>query len=58
MFAVRSLFDKDGTGAINVSELGELLHTMGHSLDHAQLQDMMHRLDQDGSNTVSFEEWR
>ncbi len=52
------LFDTDNTGEINSSELGALLHTMGHTLDHAHLQDMMRRLDRDGSGTVSFDEWR
>jgi calcium-binding protein CML len=49
--------DKDGSGTIDITELGMAMRSMGHDLDPQTLQDMMSQVDSDGDGTIGFEEF-
>ena len=45
-----ALFDKDGDGAITVSELLSVMHSLGFASDDAMVKKMIDRFDYDGEN--------
>lgn len=52
------LFDLDGGGTIDRDELGALVRgALERPLSDQQLDDLMHRLDEDGSGAVEFAEF-
>ncbi|XP_061496310.1 calmodulin-like protein 3 [Rhineura floridana] len=51
------LFDKDGDGAITTKELGTVMRSLGQNPTEAELQEMIAKLDADGSGTVDFPEF-
>ena len=51
-------FDTDGDGAMSVGELGASLRQAGYDLPAQQLVATLHELDLDGSDSLSFDEWR
>eukprot|EP01043_Picozoa_sp_COSAG02_P064590 COSAG02_NODE_9489_length_2200_cov_1.556878_1_plen_591_part_10 len=60
---IRNLFakaDADGTGDLDVQELGRVIEELGMKLSHEQLHDAMGILDSDSTGAVSmanFTEW-
>ena len=51
-----ALADADGSGAIDVDELSELLSKFGDSATREEVQDMMQTVDDDNNGTISFDE--
>lgn len=47
-------FDKDGSGSISTSELGEVMKSMGQNPTDAELQDMVNEVDTDQSGSIEF----
>jgi calmodulin len=51
------LYDKEGNGYINVSDLREILRALEDNIAEDELDDMIAEIDQDGSGTVDFDEF-
>ena len=54
---VFTLFDKDGNGEIDINELGDVLAVLGEHLDSTHVHLLLSQIDQDGSNTLDFDEF-
>ena len=52
------LFDEDGSGDIEASELQTLLFSLGVVLDKAETSTLLREIDTDGSGAIDFEEFR
>lgn len=52
-----NLFDKDGGGSINVSEIGDVLRALGQKPTKQELAQMVKEVDADGSGDVDFAEF-
>eukprot|EP00659_Diplonema_papillatum_P006173 gene6173-9451_t len=50
-------FDSDGSGAIDVHELGNVFHAFGQELSDDELQQMIKDVDVDDSGEIEFEEF-
>lgn len=58
--AVRAAFerlDDDGSGELDIDEIGQLMEAIGRQLNEKQLQKMMQEIDEDGSGLVEFDEY-
>lgn len=58
--AVRAAFerlDDDGSGELDIDEIGQLMETIGRNLNEKQLDKMMKEIDEDGSGLVEFDEY-
>eukprot|EP00058_Branchiostoma_floridae_P008437 XP_002593925.1 hypothetical protein BRAFLDRAFT_98224 [Branchiostoma floridae] len=51
------VFDKDGDGTINTSELATVMRSLGMNPTEAEIQDMMAEMDSDGSGEIDFDEF-
>lgn len=51
------LYDKEGNGYINVSDLREILRALDDALTEDELDEMIAEIDTDGSGTVDFDEF-
>eukprot|EP00293_Proteomonas_sulcata_P014763 CAMPEP_0184288178 /NCGR_PEP_ID=MMETSP1049-20130417/674_1 /TAXON_ID=77928 /ORGANISM="Proteomonas sulcata, Strain CCMP704" /LENGTH=702 /DNA_ID=CAMNT_0026594413 /DNA_START=43 /DNA_END=2147 /DNA_ORIENTATION=- len=51
------LFDKDGSGTIDASELGDALRAMGQEVSDSDLKEMLAQADDDGTGEIEFEEF-
>ncbi|XP_019640276.1 PREDICTED: calmodulin-like [Branchiostoma belcheri] len=51
------VFDKDGDGMINTSELATVMRSLGMNPTEAEIQDMMAEMDADGSGEIDFDEF-
>lgn len=51
------LFDADGDGQINVSDLGNMMAALGEACSERDLQDMIAEVDVSGSGTIEFNEF-
>jgi len=49
------LYDKEGNGYINVSDLREILRALDDNITEDELDEMIAEIDTDGSGTVDFE---
>ncbi|CAK0869025.1 unnamed protein product [Prorocentrum cordatum] len=49
--------DKDGDGVISKRELGQALSSLGEHKSDEELQELMNRVDADGSGTLDFDEF-
>ena len=53
------LFDADGSGAIEVAELGLVMEGLGFGkLPDVEIEELVRQLDRDGSQVVEFDEFR
>jgi len=52
-----SLFDRDGDGTVDTSELGTVMKSLGQRMSDDELRDMISEVDVDGSGTVDFAEF-
>eukprot|EP00754_Rhynchopus_humris_P048326 Rhum_TRINITY_DN7692_c0_g1::Rhum_TRINITY_DN7692_c0_g1_i1::g.24219::m.24219/K16465/CETN1; centrin-1 len=53
------LFDADGSGAVDVSEMGLVMEALGFGkLPASDLEDLVRQLDRDGSGVVQYEDLR
>ncbi|XP_077989345.1 uncharacterized protein LOC144443678 [Glandiceps talaboti] len=50
-------FDVDGNGKIDSKELGNVLRSLGQNPSEADVEELIKKLDTDGSGTVEFEEF-
>merc|ERR1719428_2447874 len=50
-------FDSDGSGTMDLEELGSAMRRLGHDLPEAILQDMIDEIDSDGDGTIDFQEF-
>eukprot|EP00756_Hemistasia_phaeocysticola_P065423 Hpha_TRINITY_DN8545_c0_g1::TRINITY_DN8545_c0_g1_i1::g.146644::m.146644 len=50
-------YDTDGSGTIDVGELGDVMRGMGAVMTPEQVRDLFEQVDVDGSNEVSFQEF-
>lgn len=46
------VFDRDGTGTISKDELRAVMKSIGESLTEAEIDEMLHFADSDGSGTI------
>ena len=51
-------FDKDGSGAIDVSELNALMEALGADVAQAELDAAIAAIDKDGNGVVDLAEFR
>lgn len=49
------LYDKEGNGYINVSDLREILRALEDNMSEDELDEMIAEIDTDGSGTVDFD---
>ncbi|KAL2787031.1 hypothetical protein BJX66DRAFT_311818 [Aspergillus keveii] len=54
---VFAVFDKDGTGDITATELGEVMRSLGQNPTDTELQDIIDELDIDRTGTIDFDEF-
>ncbi|XP_052768140.1 calmodulin-A-like [Mya arenaria] len=52
-----SVFDKDGDGTIEATELADVLRNMGQNLTDADLEEMINEVDEDGNGEIDFDEF-
>ena len=50
-------FDTDGSGSIDVHELGNVFSTFGHEYSHDEIKAMIDEVDADQSGEIEFEEF-
>jgi len=51
------LYDKEGNGYINVSDLRDILRALDDNVSEEELDEMIAEIDTDGSGTVDFDEF-
>ena len=56
--AAFNLFDKDGSGNIDIYELRDAMKALGVYLSKDKVKAMMKEVDRDGSGTVEYDEFR
>ncbi|KAJ1491737.1 hypothetical protein T484DRAFT_1612345 [Baffinella frigidus] len=54
---VFAVFDADGSGSIDSSELGSCLRALGQNLSEDELKDFIMSVDDDQSGSIEFEEF-
>lgn len=52
-----SLFDKDGDGIINISDLPLLIRSLNQNPTNAEIQEMIAEIDTEGSQKLDFPEF-
>ncbi|EDO33580.1 predicted protein [Nematostella vectensis] len=57
LMAAFQIFDKDGNGSITVTELKEVLDSLGEKLSEDEVGEMIKEADSDGDGTVNIEEF-
>ena len=51
------VFDKDGNGFISVTELRQVMNSLGEKLTEEEVDEMMREADTDGDGQVNYEEF-
>ena len=52
------MFDQDGTGEIDSTEIQSVMGSLGHNLTKEQVDDLIKTVDADGNANVDFEEFK
>ncbi|EGK89425.1 histidine kinase [Microcoleus vaginatus PCC 9802] len=52
------VFDADGSGAISLEELGQVMRSLGQSPNETELREMIKEVDVDLSGSIDFEEFK
>lgn len=52
-----NLFDKDGSGAIDIDELAEVMKSLGQNPTRSELQAMIDEVDESGEGEIDFDEF-
>merc|ERR1712029_303897 len=50
-------YDVDGSGSINILELGSVIRALGENPTEDELQDMINKFDDDGTGLIEFTEF-
>jgi len=53
--AAFEVFDKDGSGTIDVEELRHVMKSIGEDLTDEQIEEMLKEADKDGNGTIDCE---
>ena len=56
-YHIFKLFDRDGSGTIDIQEMRAVLNELGKKVDNKELERLMNDLDNDGSGEIDFEEF-
>lgn len=51
------LFDQDGSGAISIDELKEVMKKLGNDTSQSDLQSMVNEIDKNGDGEIDFNEF-
>ncbi|KAL3120797.1 hypothetical protein niasHT_008089 [Heterodera trifolii] len=51
------LFDKNGDGRVTASELGVVMHSLGHSPTEEELHEMVREIDENGNGSIELDEF-
>ncbi|XP_059090628.1 calmodulin-A-like [Tigriopus californicus] len=51
------MFDKDGDGTIDTTELGTVMRSLGQNPDEEEVEEMVDEADEDGSGSINFPEF-
>ena len=51
------IFDRDGSGSIDLQELDKVLSTLGQNITELELQNLVAQLDKDGDGQIDFDEF-
>ena len=51
------MFDKDGDGTIDTTELGSVMRSLGQNPDLEEIEEMIDEADEDGSGSINFPEF-
>eukprot|EP00095_Tigriopus_kingsejongensis_P012297 snap_masked-scaffold324_size206069-processed-gene-1.14 protein:Tk12297 transcript:snap_masked-scaffold324_size206069-processed-gene-1.14-mRNA-1 annotation:"PREDICTED: calmodulin-like" len=51
------MFDKDGDGTIDTTELGTVMRSLGQNPDEEEIEEMVDEADEDGSGSINFPEF-
>ena len=51
------IFDRDGSGSIDLQELDKVLRTLGQNITELELQNLVTQLDKDGDGQIDFDEF-
>jgi calmodulin len=54
---VFSMFDRDGDGTVDATELGVVMGSLGVNPSDAEIQQMIEEVDTDGNGTIDFGEF-
>jgi len=52
-----SLFDADGNGTISISELHEVMKSLGQNPTKTEIEDMVNEVDTDRNGSIDFDEF-
>ncbi|KAJ6466853.1 calmodulin [Mycena sanguinolenta] len=52
-----AVFDKDGNGTISVTELQQVMRSLGEKLTDREVEEMMREADVDGDGEINYDEF-